>query len=78
MHGQDTNPGTDNQDSVYTGVEFVSSLPTVIPQNEKYLLLLTFSNGLWKIPDSSKHKFTLKSIEFDFAVDGGVLNTFQP
>lgn len=78
LHGQDTNPGTDNQDSVYTGVEFVSSLPAVIPQNEKYLLLLTLSNGLWKIPDSSKRKFTLKSIELDFAVDGGVLNTFQP
>lgn len=78
LHGQDTNPGTDNPDSVYTGVEFVSSLPAVIPQNEKYLLLLTLSNGLWKIPDSSKRKFSLKSIEFDFAVDGGVLNTFQP
>lgn len=78
LHGQDTNPGINNQDSVYTGVEFVTQVPISVPDNEKYLLLLTLTNGLWKIPDESKRKFSLKSIEFDFAVDGGVLNTFQP
>ena len=76
LHGQDTNPGIINDDSVYTGVEFVTKIPSKYPINEKYLLLLKLSNGLWLIPDESKYKFNQSSVKLDFVVDGGVLNTF--
>lgn len=77
LHGQDTNPGITNDDSVYTGVEFVTEIPSAYPINEKYLLLLKLNNGLWLIPDESKYKFNQQSVKLDFVVDGGVLNTFS-
>ena len=64
--------GTDSG-SNYTGVQFTTSIPSDVSNQEKhYLKILEKVSGSWRIPASSRMKFSSESLGID-VVDGGLI-----